>query len=215
MRWCAILVALLAASSAPDDALHVRAIQHRGWWEVRYADGTVAANEMHVPAARRVVVDLALDGAGVLWFDDGHWPRVGRGASVAFTLTPGGRAGVHARGSALLVIGDAHFDEWLARQRSDAAPPANARGREVFTTARCTLCHTVRGVANAEEPAGPDLTHVASRSTLGAGVVPNRPGFLSGWIVDAETIKPGCGMPVNNIASEDLEALLSYMQSLR
>ena len=119
----------------------------------------------------------------------------------------------------MIVTEDARqFDAWLARQRTAAAIPSNseiARGRDVFFTARCTYCHTVRGVAVAEEALGPDLTHVASRSSLGAGALPNRPGDLAGWVVDAETLKPGCGMPVNNIESRELLALLAYLHTLK
>ena len=228
MRWWSaagvILATLLAGGSDSDTAMRVEAIQHRGWWEVRYADGTVAANELHVPAGRRVRVDATLDGAGLLWFDDGHFPRIGRSASAVFTQAAGRRAIAHSlhiskpHESDLIIIGDDRFDEWLVRQKSDAAAPANAiaaRGREVFATARCTLCHTVRGVAAAEQPNAPDLTHVASRGTLAAGALPNHTGTLAGWIVDAERLKPGAGMPVNNIDSGDLQALLSFLQALR
>ena len=67
----------------------------------------------------------------------------------------------------------------------------------------------------AEQPGAPDLTHVASRLTLAAGALPNRTCFLAGWIVDAERLKPGAGMPVNNIDSTDLQALLSFLQALQ
>lgn len=222
--WIALLLLLLAPPQDGSAALRVRAIQHRGWWELRYPDGTVAANELHVPAGRAVRLEAQLDGAGLLWLGGHGLPRLGRGADVRFTASRGERSIVRAlhvaqpRVADLAIIADDRFDQWLAAQKSVAAPPANAlvaRGREVFLTARCTLCHTVRGVAAAEEPVGPDLTHVASRSTLAAGVLPNRTGHLAGWIVDAETLKPGAGMPVNNIASPDLKALLAFVRSLR
>jgi cytochrome c oxidase subunit 2 len=220
----ALVLVLLTASAGSDDGFRVRAVQHGGWWEVRYPDGTIAANELHIPTGRRVVVEATLDGGGIIWFDDGHLPRVGRRATVAFSASGHDRAIAHAlhlrqpRDAELTIIGDEQFDQWLAAQKRDAAEPTDAqaaRGRAVFLTARCTLCHSVRGVAVAEEPVGPDLTHVASRSTLAAGALPNGTGPLAGWVVDAETIKPGAGMPVNNIDASELQALLSYLQGLR
>ena len=42
---------------------------------------------------------------------------------------------------------------------------------------------------------GPDLTHLMSRSTIAAGLLPNTPGYLSAWIADAQALKPGARMP--------------------
>src|SRR5947208_7657715 len=71
MHWrsgAVLMLAFLAASAGSDDALRVRAVQHRGWWELRYPDGTVAANELHVPVGRPVVVEATLDGGGAVRF---------------------------------------------------------------------------------------------------------------------------------------------------
>ena len=228
MAWrgsvAALVLALFSASAGSDDGFRVRAVQHAGWWELRYPDGTVAANELHIPAGRRVIVDATLDGAGIIWFSGGYLPRLGTRATLTFRASGHERTVAHAlhlrapRESELLIVADERFDQWLAAQRGNAASPVDAqaaRGEAVFLTARCTLCHSVRGVAVAEQPIAPDLTHVASRSTLAAGALPNGTGPLAGWIVDAETIKPGAGMPVNNIDSSELQALLSFLQGLR
>jgi hypothetical protein len=198
----AILLLLLAFSDGSDDALHVRAIQHGGWWEVRYPDGTTSANVMHVPVGRGVTVDIALDGFGVVRFDRRFLPRVGRGARVTFVPSRGEVITMRE----LSIIADDHFDAWLAHERSPAVPPHD-RGEAVFLTARCTLCHSVRGVAMAEHPIAPDLTHFASRTKFSDG-------YLAGWVVDAETLEPGAGMPVNNIDSRDLQPLLAFLRSL-
>jgi cytochrome c oxidase subunit II len=221
---CAFVLALFASTAGSDDALRIQAMQHAGWWEVRYPDGTVAANEIHIPVGRRTTVEATLDGAGVIWFDDGHLPRLGAYATVTFIAARHDRAVARTlqlrrpRRSALAIVADGRFDDWLVNQKRGAAPPMDAEvahGRDVFLTARCTLCHTVRGVAVAEQPVAPDLTHMAGRATLAAGALPNRAGFLAGWVVDAETIKPGAGMPVNNIDSRELQALLAFLHTLR
>ena len=78
----------------------------------------------------------------------------------------------------------------------------------------CAYCHTVRGTP-AGGRVGPDLTHLASRLTLAGGTLPNTRGNLAGWIVDPQGVKPGAKMPSHLLAPNDLEALLTYLQSLK
>ena len=76
------------------------------------------------------------------------------------------------------------------------------------------LCHTIVGTP-AGGRTGPDLTHLGSRTTLGAGTMPNTPGHLAGWIVDPQGVKPGVRMPATSLPADDLQALLAYLGSLR
>ena len=63
---------------------------------------------------------------------------------------------------------------------------------------------------------GPDLTHVGSRATLGAGVIDNTPANLKSWVVDPQAIKPGVLMPAfQSLSSADLDALVAYLESLK
>jgi cytochrome c oxidase subunit 2 len=78
----------------------------------------------------------------------------------------------------------------------------------------CASCHSVRGTL-ATGTTGPDLTHVASRAFLAAGTIPNQPRFLAEWIVNAERIKPGSGMPPIDLEPADLRAVVAYLESLR
>jgi cytochrome c oxidase subunit 2 len=78
----------------------------------------------------------------------------------------------------------------------------------------CVLCHSIRGT-DAGGRVGPDLTHLASRRTLAAATVPNNRGWLGAWVVDPQGIKPGAHMPANDLRAEELQALLTYLQSLR
>ena len=109
------------------------------------------------------------------------------------------------------------FEAWLAGQRASAQEPTDPvarRGREVFLSGSCALCHTILGTP-AGARSGPDLTHVASRTTLGAGTMPNTTGHLAGWIVDPQGVKPGARMPASSMGPDDLQALLAYLGSLR
>jgi cytochrome c oxidase subunit 2 len=62
---------------------------------------------------------------------------------------------------------------------------------------------------------GPDLTHLASRKTIAAGTLPNTRGHLAGWILNPQNVKPGSKMPPTLLASEDLHALVAYLETLR
>ena len=46
-------------------------------------------------------------------------------------------------------------------------------------------------------------------------MLPNVPGHLAGWIVDAQQLKPGNKMPPNSLTGSDLQALLAYLTSLQ
>ena len=80
--------------------------------------------------------------------------------------------------------------------------------------ARCAGCHTIRGTDAAGQVA-PDLTHMASRRTLGAGTLPNTSEHLARWIQDPQRAKPGTQMPPHPLEADDLEALVAYLETLR
>jgi cytochrome c oxidase subunit 2 len=75
------------------------------------------------------------------------------------------------------------------------------------------MCHTVRGTP-AGGRAGPDLTHVGSRHSLAAGVLPNERGSYGAWIAGNQAIKPGARMPEYRLAGPDLVALATYLEGL-
>jgi cytochrome c oxidase subunit 2 len=50
---------------------------------------------------------------------------------------------------------------------------------------------------------------------IGAETLPNTAGALGGWIVDPQRIKPGVRMPPNPLGTDDLQALITYLQSLQ
>jgi cytochrome c oxidase subunit 2 len=109
------------------------------------------------------------------------------------------------------------FERWITRQQQAAPIPQDdltRRGQQIFLGASCVYCHTVRGTS-ASGVIGPDLTHIASRRTLGAGAVPNTRGHLAGWMIDPQAIKPGNLMPPMYIEGDDLQALLAYMETLQ
>jgi cytochrome c oxidase subunit 2 len=116
----------------------------------------------------------------------------------------------------------ADYDSWVKAQQQPAAQPTDStaqQGQQVFMSVGCVFCHTVRGLEDKEidrssVDLGPDLTHLDSRLTIaGASLTKNR-GNLAGWIVDAQHVKPGALMPEMDIDSQQLQALLAYLETL-
>src|SRR5438128_9181356 len=107
------------------------------------------------------------------------------------------------------------FDRWVAAQRAAAADVPEARaGRDVFTSVACISCHSVRGTPG-NGVFGPDLTHLMSRSTLGAGAVRNTPENLRAWVKDPGAFKAGVLMPAMKLDEAQLDQLLAYLVTLR
>jgi cytochrome c oxidase subunit 2 len=103
----------------------------------------------------------------------------------------------------------------VAEQQAPAVDERVARtGRDVFGSVACINCHTVRGTT-ANGIFGPDLTHLMSRSTLGAGVAANTPENLRNWIEHPAGLKSGALMPAMQLSRRELEQLVAYLLTLR
>jgi cytochrome c oxidase subunit 2 len=61
----------------------------------------------------------------------------------------------------------------------------------------------------------PDLTHLASRSTIGAGVLPRSAVHLAEWIRDPQAFKPGNRMPALALSENDRAAIVAYLEQLQ
>ncbi|RLV56273.1 cytochrome c oxidase subunit II [Aeromicrobium phragmitis] len=221
-------------ADVPDDPT-IEIVGHQYWWEVNYPDqGIVTANEIHIPAGERVAIEVSSDDViHSFWVPElgGKIDMIpGKSNSIWLEAEePGTYWGQcaeycgtqHALMRVVVVAHDAdEYEGWLATQ-SEPAPsrPSEeesievARGREVFLSSSCVYCHTVQGTAAAGE-LGPDLTHLASRENLGAGILENNRGNLAAWVLDPQAIKPGNLMPGTDLEGEDLQSLLTYLESL-
>ena len=87
-------------------------------------------------------------------------------------------------------------------------------GRNFVVSQTCLNCRAIRGT-NASVAAGPDLTHVASRRQLGAGVMENTPETLERWLANPDEYKPGCMMPNFTLNDQQLQQVTAYLESLR
>jgi len=217
------------------DTVEVTVVGNQWWWEIRYPQlGIVTANELHVPvsdAARPTRTFITLESADVI---HSFWiPQLAGKTDVipgktnrtwVEPRTPGTYVGQCAefcgvQHAWMLLRVTVHprdeFDRWVAAQRAAAVEaPESRRGRDVFTSVACVSCHTVKGTS-ANGVFGPDLTHLMSRATLGAGVAPNTPENLRAWVKDPAVLKPGARMPAMNLSGDQLDQLIAYLTTLR
>ena len=216
------------------DELRVRITGEMWWWRVAYLDGqgrevVQDANELHIPAGRPIVLELqSADVIHSFWV-----PRL----SGKLDMIPGRRnlmriqadepgifggqcaeycGGPHAlMGFTVIAHEPAQFtrimEARVARQATAVVPAGP--GAQLFESTGCAACHRIAGTG-ANGLAGPDLTHVGSRRTLGAGVLPNNRGTLMGWIGNSQAIKPNNRMPPYTVLSaEQLAQLATYLEA--
>jgi cytochrome c oxidase subunit 2 len=229
-NWAILNVTQAPAASSTD--MTVDAIGHQWYWEFRYP-GTkaVTADEMHIPVDTRVnLVATTADVIHSFWV-----PELNRKIDTIpgqqnRILLYSNKVGVfrgqcaeycglqHAHmGMVVFVQPKAQFQAWLKRQAASAATPQTAvgrRGEQVFLSGPCASCHAIRGTP-ASGFVGPDLTHIAGRTTLGGLTIPNRRDDLARWIVDSQHYKPGNEMPDFELSGDRLRALVAYLETLR
>jgi cytochrome c oxidase subunit 2 len=218
------------------DAIHIEVTAHQWWWELRYDDPDVSrifttANEMHVPVGRPIILTLRSDDViHSFWLPSivGKKDLIpGRPTTHFLRADVEGRyrgqcaefcGAQHAWMVLELVAqqGDA-FERWAQGQRAAlvSSPDAKVnRGRELFLSGSCTMCHAVSGT-EASGRRGPDLTHVGNRRRIAAGALPNTPEAMAQWISDPQQVKPGVNMPANRYSQDDLLALVAFLGSLQ
>jgi cytochrome c oxidase subunit II len=221
---------------APEGSLKITVTGEQWWWRVDY-DSVVGerielANEIRIPVGQPV--EFQLESADVI---HSFWiPSLGGkvdmipGRQTRLKLEPT-RIGVY-RGACAEYCGASHalmtfyvvvtskedFESWLQQQRTPAQRPVDplARsGEAIFQTSGCGACHAVRGTS-AMGRVGPDLTHVGSQMSVGAGILPNDVDDFLHWLRDTHTIKPEVGMPsFEMLADDDLRALAAYLDALQ
>jgi cytochrome c oxidase subunit 2 len=222
----------------PEDAMDVTVIGHQFWWEYRYPKlGIVTANELHIPvsdAANSNPTYLNMSSADVA---HSFWvPRLAGKTDVipnrvnTMWIDPQ-QPGLYV-GQCAQYCGMQHakmlirvyaqsptdFVAWVSQQKQPgrqdfAGNPVAAEGQAVFMHNACINCHTISGTV-ATGRFGPDLTHLASRDTIGSGAIQNSPENLRKWIDDPNSMKPGCLMPAMHLNDHDLDAITAYLTQL-
>lgn len=234
----------------PADALQVKVVGQKYWWAYEYPqvseefpnqagfglDGEkpiVTANELHVPAGRRVLLTLTstdvihsfwaprlngkrdvVPGRTHTWMIEADEPGVYSGQCAEF-------CGVsHANMRLKVVAHDAAgWNDWLAGQMPDAKKPtsgAAAEGYELFGQ-QCAMCHKVDGVYNqvqATSPSAPNLTHLFSRDCFAGCLYDlNDRNELKAWLRDPQR-KAGSLMVIPKLSEGDIDKLVAYLETL-
>ncbi|MFN3387780.1 MAG: cytochrome c oxidase subunit II [Allosphingosinicella sp.] len=231
-------LSLTRSLSAPEtgEEIRVRVTGEMWWWRIAYLgpDGEPAsldANEIHIPVGEPVVLELlSADVIHSFWVPrlSGKLDMIpGRVNTMRIQADKpgvfGGQCAEYCGGPHALMglVVVAHPPEQFARlmaartRPSPALPvdPQAARGAALFESAGCAACHRIAGTG-ANGMAGPDLTHVGTRRTLGAGILPNNRGTMMGWIGNSQAIKPANRMPPYHVLSgDDLQALALYLEA--
>ena len=219
-------------ASASATGLTIEVVGRQWFWDVAYpGTGVRTANEIHIPVGIPVNVEVSSgDVVHSFWVPElnrkidmipGQTNRVTLEADQAGTYR--GQCaefcGLQHAHMAFYVVAEpkAKFDAWLARESQPAALPSTPeleRGQQVLLGSACVYCHTISGTT-ASGKIGPDLTHLASRRSLAAALLPNSRGYLAAWILDPQHLKPGNKMPGTDLSGTELQALLAYLESLK
>ncbi len=221
----------------PEGSLHVDVIGHQWWWEFRLptlnGEGTIiTANELIVPVGRPIW--LSLHSADVIhswwvprmngktdvipnhinhtWFQaDMPGIFLGQCAEYCGTQHANMLIRVHA-------VPTAEFEAWCVAQSlppsllTESETTAHS-GRDLFLELACMNCHAIDGVSNGAF--GPNLTHLMSRTTIGAGAAILNPQTLRAWVDDPQNLKVGCNMPSLKLDPNQLDSIVAYLLTLK
>jgi len=230
-----------------EKVLEINAIGYQWWWKFEYPQlGVTTANEMILPVSKVVKINLrTADVIHSFWI-----PKMagkidlmpGRNNWMWLQADEEG----YYYGQCAEYCGEAHaymlirsevhsnekFAEWVAHQKTDAPEPAEedytiVEGKKLFLEKTCLQCHTIRGYTIDGQRfdggvRGPELTHIASRTTIAAGMLDNRDEAgtidpkkqqenLYKWIQESYHVKPGNRMYYGDGALEELKQNGKYM----
>lgn len=247
ITWTAIPALILAGvavptwfgifkvAAEPKNAIDVTVTARQWWWEYEYTDlGVITANELNIPVNRPVRLTLkSIDVIHSFWV-----PKLAGKIDVipgrVNTLTleadePGTFLGECAEFCAIshanmrmrvIATTPATFDDWVDRQKQNALTPGAGlaqRGAQIFQQKACVGCHAIRGTKAASR-VGPDLTHVAGRTTFAGATFDFNEENLLEWVSDAPAMKPGAKMPSGlrelKLTRDEIRALVAYLLSL-
>jgi cytochrome c oxidase subunit 2 len=202
---------------------------HQWWWEARYPSANVTtANEIHLPAGKKILLKLlAADVIHDWWIpqfgnkmdmvpnqENYLWLTIKQPGNYYGTCSEFcGAQHAHMR---IMVIAQTkdEYNNWLKQHQQPATTTSFTSGAQLFSQKTCGNCHRINGTT-ANGTVGPDLTHVASRQTLLAGLLENSLPNLESWIKDPQQLKPGANMPNFQLDDTTVKNIAAYLYSLQ
>lgn len=226
--------AIFDLTECEADAIEVDVIGHQWWFEYRYPEeGITTANVMVIPAGKQVCLNMTSDDVlhnywipklnGKRYLVPGqqtlltleadqpgeYWGQCGEFCGLSHALM---RARVRA-------VDQTDYEAWVARMQQPATLPADgtpaAAGLAEFNGI-CSTCHVIEGVNQLDKPVGPNLTHFADpyRNVFAGASLERTAEHIAEWLADPPTIKPGSFMPDLNLTSDEIDALVAFLQGL-
>ncbi|HEY9676457.1 MAG TPA: cytochrome c oxidase subunit II [Drouetiella sp.] len=224
-----IMVNPAVGTKKPD----VIVVGHQWWWEYQYPKyGVTTANELYLPVGENALFEIrAADVVHSFWVVafgqkmdaiPGHPTNmfVHPTKTGLFLGTCSEYCGAQHGLMRIIahVVSKPEFDDWIKQQAAlpqQSTDPAAVKGKELFNSATCVQCHRIAGDAEATARIGPDLTHIATRGTLGAGVLENTTDNLAKWMQNPQQFKPGCNMPNMRLTNEEAHDIAVYLENLK
>ncbi len=224
----------------PGDGPTIAVSGERFWWRIAYGveggpgvvrnlpqGGIPSANEIWIPVDQRTEILLSSpDVIHSFWVPplagkmDAIPGRVNRlileptelgvfnGACAEFCGT------AHAQMEfRVVVVSGAEFEAYVQAQ-ARPAKETNSPGLGLFMANGCAACHSVRGTP-ADGDVGPDLTHLASRRTIAAGLLPTTEENIAAFIASPDHLKPGVEMPAFGVLPDrEIARVAEWLGSL-
>jgi cytochrome c oxidase subunit 2 len=237
----------LAEKPAAADTVHINVIGHQWWWEYDYADaGFKTANEMRIPAGVPVSLDItSADVIHSFWIPNlagkkdavpgrHHFLRVQADEPGEFLGQCAEYCGLSHANMRLRVVAlpRAEYDQWVAQQQKELTESQKRFVDSKLGTAYgCTSCHSFE--ANGSVNIGPNLTHLADRSTFAGAMFELDRANLRKWVHDAPSMKPmqtscppgaapctpgsvpGMKSFKNEMTQQDLDEIVDFLLTLK
>ena len=239
-------------SDPPANALQIDVVGKQWWFEFKYPELNITtANEIHIPVNTPVAFNLeSTDVIHAFWIPQlGGKVDMVPGHTNKMWFTPNQARKEAYLGQCTEFCGTSHanmlfrvfvdeqddFNKWVAAQQSVAAPAQSELAKqgealllnnvafisENGSAVGCVTCHKIEGTT-AMGVLAPNLTHIASRSTIAAGVFENNKDNLIKWISNPSSMKPGVsertgGMPKyeDYLSAEQIESIVAYLMELQ
>ncbi|MDG1990735.1 MAG: cytochrome c oxidase subunit II [Dehalococcoidia bacterium] len=239
-------------SDAPANALQIDVVGKQWWFEFKYPELNITtANEIHIPVNRPVSFNIeSSDVIHAFWIPQlGGKVDMMPGHLNKMWFTPTEARKNAYLGQCTEFCGTSHanmlfrvfvdeqedFDKWVLSQQQNGMKAQSELAKEgeklilnniAFVTDNgtaigCVTCHKIEGT-NAMGMLAPDLTHIASRSTIAAGRYENTKENLIKWISNPSRMKPGVsersgGMPIyeDYLTPEQIESIVTYLLELK
>jgi cytochrome c oxidase subunit II len=216
--------------------LRIQITGQQWWWKVDYphavsSNNVTDANEFHIPVGRTVQVELlSADVIHSFWIPNLHgkkdlvtghptkiWLRADRAGTFEGQCAE--FCGMQHAKMRFTAIAEApeQFEAWFKAQQQPAVIPSSdeeKRGYTVFMSRTCIMCHNISGTP-ASGQVGPDLSHVGSRPRIAGAYLQNNRSNLVNWILNAQHVKAGSRMPQHRLSEEEVNALATYLESLK